>query len=313
MDWMNEVQRRFARAGHALQDDVLAELAEHAADLEASARRDGLDDEAARVVVTDTIARWARSPEGFRRSDVRAPQPAPPSVAGPLLAGLWRDTHFAARLLARRPAPAALSAGTIAVGVAAVSLMASLAWSILLKPLPFPDRDRLVQATESHEGGTSRFGPLFTNATYLAWRDGARTIDGLGAWSTSTYTLAATAQGGTAERVTVTSMTASLGPLVGARPSIGRLLTAADERKGAARVVLLSDEAWTRRFGRRADVVGRPLRLDGESYTVVGVMQCGLPLSRPAHVDVDARSTCPPWSPPASRGTNSRSFAGWHA
>jgi hypothetical protein len=190
-----------------------------------------------------------------------------------LLSGLGREMRFAARVITRRPGPALLSAATIAIGVAAVSLMASLAWSILLKPLPWPESDRLVQVTESRRGGTSRFGPRVTNATWLAWREQATTIEALGAWSYDEVTVAADAPGGAAERVVGARITTGLAAMVGARPSLGRLFTTGDEQPGAPRVVLLSEDLWVRQFNRRGDIVGHTVRLDGESHTVVGVME----------------------------------------
>jgi putative ABC transport system permease protein len=275
MDWKNEVRRQFEAAGHALDDEVLAELAGHAADLEASARRDGADAGAARAFVVDAVARWTASPGGFRRRAGRQPQPVAPAAAGPLLSGLAKDIRFAARVLARHPGSALLSAATIAVAVAAVSVMASLTWSILLKPLPWPESDRLVRLTESRQGGTSRFGALMTNATWLAWQERATTIDALGAWSNTEATVASDAAGGAAERVAGASLTAGTLPLAGARPMLGRLFTVEDERPGAARVALVSEDLWASHFNRRDDIVGRAIRLDGESHTVVGVMDDG--------------------------------------
>src|SRR4051794_8183525 len=108
----------------------------------------------------------------------------------PTMAGVAADVRFALRLLSRRPAPALLAASTIAVAVAAVTLMAGLAWSIFFKPLPWPDADRLVRVIETRQGTMSRFGPYFTNASWLAWRERATTMDAIGAWRSSTATLA---------------------------------------------------------------------------------------------------------------------------
>src|SRR5574341_1052245 len=110
----------------------------------------------------------------------------------PGLTAFGRDLRHGLRVIARAPGPAVLAAGTIALGVAAVSLMASLAWSVLLKPLPWPDSDRLVRVTETRQGGTARFGPLMTNATWHAWRGSATTIDGLGGWRNGAATLGST-------------------------------------------------------------------------------------------------------------------------
>jgi putative ABC transport system permease protein len=275
MDWTHEVRRRFHQAGRDVPaDDIVVELAEHAEDLAADLRARGLQPEAVATRVADTIGQWVASPGSFARHRSRRAAVAPPAASPALLPGLVADLRYSVRVLARQPAPALLAVFTIAVGVGAVTLMAGLAWSILYKPLPWPHGDRLVRLVETRQGAPSRFGPYLTNASWLAWRDRASTVDALGAWRTFTVTLGGE-RGGAAERVATAQVTTGIETITGATPHLGRLLTADDERVGAARVVLLSYDTWTGAFGGRPDIVGRPIRLNGEPYTVVGVLEKG--------------------------------------
>ena len=118
---------------------------------------------------------------------------------------------------------------------------------------------------ETRGGSAPRFGE-FTNAAYLAWRDEPSTIEHIAAWSQRLVTLSGA---GESERIRVTAATASLFPALGARPLLGTFFEPKDE---AALVVVLSERLWRQRFGADPAVLGRSIQLDGEPYTVVGVL-----------------------------------------
>jgi putative ABC transport system permease protein len=104
---------------------------------------------------------------------------------------------------------------------------------------------------------------------YVSWRDENRTFSALGMYTWTTHTIVA---GGEAEHVDGASVTANLFPLLGVSPRIGRPFTAAEERPGNDRVVLISDALWRRRFGGDSAVVGRAITVDDLPYVLVGVM-----------------------------------------
>jgi len=187
----------------------------------------------------------------------------------PRLATFAHDLRYAVRLLRRQPGYALVVILTMALGIGATTSLGSVAYGVLLKPLPWPDADRLVRLYETRQGSTRRIRPVMTNATYLAWRDQPSTIEGIAAWSGSTMTLTAEGQ---PERLEIAEVTASLFPLLRARPIIGVLFSAGEEAPGHDRVVVLSFGLWQSRFGGLAEVIGRSIRLDGDSYTIVAVM-----------------------------------------
>ena len=189
------------------------------------------------------------------------PPDRPPSWA----AGLRQDLKYALRMLRRQPRFAALVITTMALGIGATTTLFSVTYGVLIKPLPWPAGDRLVTLNETRGGHAPRFGS-FSNAAYLAWREDARTIDEIGAWTPRTLTLTGA---GDPERIRAVVVTASLLRAIGARPVAGAMFADNDE---LAPVVIVSESLWKQRLGATTDVIGRAIQLDGESRTIVGVL-----------------------------------------
>ena len=285
MSWKTRISEAFAP--DVLDDDVIEELAQHAAATYAAARADGYSEDDATRRINDQIHRWVADPALRRRRPRLAPSVEPPPARASLFSSVLQDARYAWRLLGRQPAYAALVVATMALGIAATTVLGSIAYGVLLKPLPWADAPRLVRLYETRQGSTKRFGPIFTNGTYIAWRDARRTLDAIGAWDTNQ--VAPTDQPG-APRITICDTTASLLPMLGAKPLLGRLFTPADElarssydhavRAGGpggsapntSSVVILSYGLWQQQFGGRPDAIGSRIRFDTTTYTVVGVM-----------------------------------------
>ncbi len=181
---------------------------------------------------------------------------------------ILHDLRYAARIIRRRPGSALVAIATMGLGVGATTILFSVAWNVLAKPLPWPDADRLVRLVETRQGSTRRLPPLMTNASYLAWRDGAATIEEIAGWSIRTMTV--TIGDGEPRRSRVVATTASAFKLMRAQPLAGTLFVEADEP--AANVAVISHGVWRQDFGSRGDTVGRTIGLDGRSYTIVAVM-----------------------------------------
>ena len=192
-----------------------------------------------------------------------------------------RELRYAVRALGRQPRFTILASLTMALGIAATTVLFSVTYGVLMKPLPWASGDRLVILKETRGGKPPRFN-AFSNAAFLAWRDDAATIDGIAGWSQRTVTLSGE---GEPERLRITAATASLFTVLDARPLIGTLFSDADEVRD---VVVLSEGLWRDRFGGDPHVVGRSLHLDGRSYTVVGVLP-----DRIAYPDERSRAVVP--------------------
>jgi predicted permease len=195
----------------------------------------------------------------------------PPPAGSSRLAGLAHDVTYSLRLLRRQPRVALLVILTMALGISATTVLFSVTYGVLLKPLPWAHGDRLVLLQETRGGAAPRFGAM-TNAAFLAWREQAATIEGLAAWSPGVMTLTGA---GEPERLRVTAATASLFPVLGVRPLIGSLFQERDELPAGSRVVVLSERLWRQRLGTDAAILGRVLQLDGRPHTVVGVLPDG--------------------------------------
>jgi predicted permease len=267
MNWTPRLEAAFAP--EAIDPDVLEELAQHAAAVYASARAEGCGADEAQRRVEAQIAAWAADPAVRRRRPRLARALEPPPGTAPLVASIAQDARYAWRLLRRQPAHTALVVATMALGIAAATVLGSITYGVLLKPLPWADAPRLVRLYETRQGSTKRFGPVFTNGTYRAWRDSARTLDAIGAWNSEL--VAPTDQPG-APRLAICRVTPSLFTMLQAAPALGRGFAPGEDDPGRPPIVVLSYGYWQQQFGGRADAIGSRIRFDTTAYTVVGVM-----------------------------------------
>ena len=266
MDWNQRIRTAFARAGHFPDADVIEELAQHAHALYEASRADGLSREDAEGKISDLVQSWGRDPDILQHASHRAAAVVPPAAsASSRRAGLVQDVRYAARLLTRDLRFVCLAVITIAVGIAATTVLFNVTYSVLMKPLPWPDADRVVTLKETRGGRPPRF-LSFTNAAYLAWREKASMVEELAAWSSRSATLSGA---GDPERIQIVEATPSLFGVLGVRPLAGAFFTDSDV---GAPVVVLSESLWRERFGADAGAIGRVVRIDAEPRTVIGVL-----------------------------------------
>ena len=159
----------------------------------------------------------------------------------------------------------------MALGIAATTTLVSVTSGVLLKPLPWPEPERLVRLEERREGRSGRVPWTISNGSYLAWREGpSSTVEEIGGWSWIQSTFRGA---GDPERIRIARITPSAFSVVKARPAMGRLFTDDDAGSPATTTTaILSHAFWQQRFNGAADAVGRAIQLDERSYTVVGVM-----------------------------------------
>jgi putative ABC transport system permease protein len=203
---------------------------------------------------------------------------------------LRRDLAYGLRAWRRQPTFALAAALTMALGIGANVAVFSLVRAVLLRPLPFEQPDRLVTL---HSTGPDRTNQPFSLPDFLDLREQNRTLLGLvgyGAWGANLT--------GPAEAERLAGMWATPGflKLLGVPPVLGRAPLPEEERGGGARVVVLTHGLWQRLFGGEEAVLGRSMSLNGEAYTVIGVLPPGfvLPgreaeLMVPLVVETDAR------------------------
>jgi putative ABC transport system permease protein len=189
-----------------------------------------------------------------------------------LFRSLGHDLRHAARGLGRRPGFTAAVIATLALAIGANGAIFAVINGVLLRPLPFGDPDRLV-ALWSRQ--TARDRAPFNLPDALDVRDRNTVLDGVAAFAPWSPTLTGDAA---PERLQGVRATANLFTVLRAGVATGRPLVTDDDRPGAPRVVVLADALWRRRFGADPAVLGRRLALDGEGFTVVGILSPGFVL-----------------------------------
>ena len=178
------------------------------------------------------------------------------------------DLRLAWRRLARNPGFTAAAVVTLALGIGANTAVFTLVDAALLRPLPFPQPDRLAVLWES-QPSQAKEREKVSAANYLDWRRESRAFSDLSAWIV--WGLALTGSG-EPEELTAVRASFNLFRLAGIAPALGRGFAPDEETAGRDRVVVLSHAFWKGRFGADPGIVGRTLTLDGEPHQVIGVM-----------------------------------------
>jgi predicted permease len=201
---------------------------------------------------------------------------------------ILQDFRYAIRTLRRSPGFSSIAILTLAIGIGANTAIFSLVQAVLLNPLPFAHAERIVSVEETWRGTAGSVSA----GNFADLKAASGSFDRLAAARYATFNLA---ESGTPERVDGARVTGDFFEVFGARPRQGRTFRPEEDRPGAERVVVLSDRMWKTRLGGAADVVGRAVRLDGELYTVVGVMPASFDYTRdneelwvPAAFDAEA-------------------------
>ncbi|HEY9284983.1 MAG TPA: ABC transporter permease [Pyrinomonadaceae bacterium] len=272
-DWKPEIRRRLAglRLAPTRESEIVEELSQHLDDrYEESLRGGAAEEEARRAALVELTESDLLSQE-LRR--VERPAGREPAVMGArgrtnVFADLWHDSRYAARVLLKNPGFTAVAVVALALGVGANTAIFSVVNTVLLRPLPYRDPDRLVTVWEDDtKGGFPKDTPAAAN--YIDWRDQNRVFEGMAAIADQSYNLTGV---GEPERLDGRRVSASLFPLLGVEPELGRAFLPQEDAPGANRVAVLSHGLWRRRFGGDPKIVGRPINLNGEAHEVIGVM-----------------------------------------
>jgi putative ABC transport system permease protein len=188
------------------------------------------------------------------------------------LGELTRDVRVGLRSLRNSPAFAVTAVLCAALGIGVTTAIVSAAYSILIRPLPYADADRLIALYGENTVRGYR-GSNISWPDYVSWREQNKAFDAIGMWTWSTATLSDA--GAEAERVEGAQVAANLFDLLGVRPALGRLFLPGEDAPGSPRIALLSDRVWRRRFGADSTIVGKSIIADGRQVMVVGVMKPG--------------------------------------
>jgi predicted permease len=186
---------------------------------------------------------------------------------------LRQDVRYAIATMKRNAGFTAAAVLTLALGVGATTAVFSIVYGVLLRPLPFPQSERLVRLSEEHPGAASPLRqPMLSNLTYHAWSPSSRTVEQFAAYRFQQYTVGLP---GGAVRVAGAAVTPSLFALLGEVAARGRLFRAEEGPEGNNGLIVLSDRGWREVFGADPSIVGRGLVVDGKPFEVVGVTKPG--------------------------------------
>jgi putative ABC transport system permease protein len=179
---------------------------------------------------------------------------------------MWQDVRFGVRMLLKKPVFTAIAVLALALGAGANTAIFSVVNGVLLRPLPYKDPDKLVRIGEwsKQVPGMSISYPNFKD-----WRERNRVFDGLAATQFDSYNLTG---GDEPERLQGRNVSYNFFDVLGVLPAAGRSFRSDEDRAGAPRVTVISHGLWQRRFGGDRKIVGKSVALNGESYTVVGVL-----------------------------------------
>src|SRR5687767_13329095 len=181
---------------------------------------------------------------------------------------IFRDVRYALRMLLRNPGFTTIALLTFAVGIGVNTAVFSVLNGVLLRPLPYPDADRIMMMwLDNRPQGIKEDIGSYPN--YRDWREQNTTFEHVAAYRPTALTMTGAEE---PERIPVAMTTANFFDVVGLRPVLGRLFTEEQEKVGNDGVVLLSYGVWQRTFGGAADVIGKTLVLNGQPHEVIGVM-----------------------------------------
>ncbi|HEY4215816.1 MAG TPA: ABC transporter permease [Gemmatimonadaceae bacterium] len=194
----------------------------------------------------------------------------PGSIIRSIRERLRQDIAFAARQLRRSPSFALTAAVTLTIGIGATAAMSSVIEAVLLRPLPFTQPDRVVNIHLTRNGSPV---PIASNLEFAQWRALAGTRGAFTAIAASvpqtSFTLT---RGQSPELVRGGRVSADYLRVLGVHPASGRGFNANEDQPGAPHVVLLSHRLWVRDYASSGAIVGQTIRMDGDAYTVIGVM-----------------------------------------
>jgi putative ABC transport system permease protein len=204
---------------------------------------------------------------------------------------LWQDLRYGLRVLTKSPAFTLVSILTLALGIGANTAIFTVVYGVLLRPLPFPEPDRIVQLAESYKQQTDELS--LTAPQLKRLQEYGDRFEHIAGYTSVGYNLAA---GTGAEHLRGLPVSASYFSVLGIQPALGRDFTPDDDHGDGQRVAIISYSLWARRFGADPSQIGQKILLNGEPFTLIGVMPRGFsPIA--AATDLPNSGAADVWTP----------------
>jgi len=197
---------------------------------------------------------------------------------------LWIDLRYAARTLAKAPGFAVIAIVTLALGIGANTAIFTVANSLLLRPLPYSDPNRLVMLYSSKPDQRADIDGISYPAFELI-RDHNRSFASIAAFADESFNFSGQ---GEPENIPAVRVSYNFFDVLGVQPTLGRTFLLSEDKTGGARAALISYRMWTTRFAGSRDVIGQNIVLNSEDYTIIGVLppNFSFPLSLTKHCDI---------------------------
>ncbi|MGE0128688.1 MAG: ADOP family duplicated permease [Blastocatellales bacterium] len=285
-DWKPVIRRRLAglHLSPTREAAIVEELAQHLDDCYAELLTGGATEaEAYRAALAELSESELLQRELRRVERQVAPEPIAPGTTHrrtKMIADLWQDLRYGARMLMKNPGFSAVIALTLALGIGANAALFSVVNGVLLSPLPYPEPEQLV-ALNQRTSNTAAGSISYPN--FLDWQKDNQAFSAMAVSRPSSFALVGA---GEAERVVGRRVTANLFSVLGVKPALGRDFAPGEDERGAAPVVMISAELWQRKFNAAPDAPGKSLTVDDKSYTIVGVLPASFTLYRGTDVYV---------------------------
>jgi predicted permease len=271
-DFKEEIRKRLEglSLSPAREAEIVEELSQHLEDQYEQTVNQGATEEAARESVLTELSQTDVLAAPLKRVERRVPQN--PIQMGTerktnMIGDLRQDLRYGARMLLKNPGFTAIAVLALALGIGANTAIFSVVNTILLRPLPYKNPSQLVVIWENATHlGFPKNTP--SPANFLDWQKQNTVFEGMGAFAERSFNLTGV---GEPERLDGRRVSANLFDLLGVKPIVGRNFVPEEDKPGT-KVALLNESLWKRRFGGDPGVIGRALTLNGESYTVVGVL-----------------------------------------
>jgi len=186
------------------------------------------------------------------------------------MATLWQDMRYAFRMLAKNPGFTAIAVLTLAVGIGANTAIFTVVYGVLLRPLPFPEPDRIVQLAETYQAQSDEMSVTAKQLERL--QEYGQLFEHIAGYTDVGFNLAT---GNDAEHVRGVPASTEYFQVLGVHPTLGRNFLPEEDRGDGQHVAILSHSLWMRRLGGDSGVIGQKVLLNGDAYTVIGVMPAG--------------------------------------
>jgi len=195
------------------------------------------------------------------------------------MTSLWQDTRYGFRTVLRSPGFTVVTVLTLALGIGATTAIFSMVNGVILRPLAYPEPDRLVHVHEFVPALAEKFPVLPVCARhFMEWRERCSSFESLSLIEPGTMNLTGK---GEPERLESMQVSANLFETLKVQPSLGRTFAPEEEADGQHRAVVITDELWRRRFNADPSAMGTAITLDNEVYTLVGVLPAGFRFPNP--------------------------------